>query len=114
RLLEVLAGHAAVAVENARFYEAARREAESATALLEFGRELATLVERDDIVDRVTQLSAGVLGSEHTSLWLERDGELRLASQFGHTPEWSAKLAEWRFPADGISVGSDPYVIGPT
>src|SRR5205085_4155295 len=39
RLLEVLAGHAAVAIENARLYEAARREAESATALLEFGRE---------------------------------------------------------------------------
>src|SRR5581483_10971902 len=39
RLLEVLAGHAAVAVENARLYESARREAESATALLEFWRE---------------------------------------------------------------------------
>jgi diguanylate cyclase (GGDEF)-like protein len=113
RLLEVLAGHAAVAIENARLYEAARREAESATALLEFGRELATLVERDDIVDRVTQLSAGVLGSTHTSLWLERDGVLQLASQWGHTPEWSAKLADWTFPADAISVGADPYVIGP-
>ncbi len=54
RLLEVLAGHAAVAIENARLYESARREAESATALLEFGRELATLVELDEIVERVT------------------------------------------------------------
>jgi diguanylate cyclase (GGDEF)-like protein len=35
RLLEVLAGHAAVALENARLYEAARREAETANALLE-------------------------------------------------------------------------------
>ena len=50
RLLEVLAGHAAVAVENASLYESARREAESATSLLEFGRELATLVDLDDIV----------------------------------------------------------------
>src|ERR671910_912132 len=41
RLLEVLAGHAAVALENARLYEAQRREAESAKALLEFGRDLA-------------------------------------------------------------------------
>ncbi|HUZ16552.1 MAG TPA: HD domain-containing phosphohydrolase [Gaiellaceae bacterium] len=114
RLLEVLAGHAAVAIENARLFEAARREAESATALLEFGRELATLVERDDIVERVTHLSAGVLGSRHTSLWLERDGELRLASQCGHTPEMSAKLADWRFPPEGISVDSEPYLIGPT
>src|SRR5262249_8079547 len=40
RLLEVLAGHAAVALENASLYEAARREAERATALLEFSRQL--------------------------------------------------------------------------
>ena len=35
RLLEVLAGHAAVALENARLYEEARREAETAKALLD-------------------------------------------------------------------------------
>jgi diguanylate cyclase (GGDEF)-like protein len=35
RLLEVLAGHAAVALENARLYEEARREAETANALLD-------------------------------------------------------------------------------
>ena len=35
RLLEVLAGHAAVALENARLYEEARREAANAHALLE-------------------------------------------------------------------------------
>ena len=53
RLLEVLAGHAAVAVENASLYESARREAESATALLEFGRELATSSSLEDVLERV-------------------------------------------------------------
>src|ERR1044072_8462985 len=57
RLLEVLAGHAAVALENASLDEPARREAESATSLLEFGRELATLVDLEDIAGRVTELS---------------------------------------------------------
>ena len=37
RLLEVLAGHAAVALVNARLFEAQRREAEIAKALLGFG-----------------------------------------------------------------------------
>ena len=41
RLLEVLAGHASVALENARLYETQRREAESAKALLAFSRDLA-------------------------------------------------------------------------
>src|SRR2546421_10046716 len=39
RLLEVLAGHAPVALEDARLYEAARREAERATALLQVSRQ---------------------------------------------------------------------------
>ena len=41
RLLEVMAGHASVALENARLYEAQRREAESAKALLALSRDLA-------------------------------------------------------------------------
>ena len=113
RLLEVLAGHAAVAIENARLYESARREAESATALLEFGRELATLVELDEIVERVTSLSAEILGSRHTSFWLEVDGKLRLRAQHGHTPEWAEILAHHEFPLDAISADREPYVIEP-
>ena len=41
RLLEVLAGHASVALVNAQLYETQRREAESAKALLELSREIA-------------------------------------------------------------------------
>src|SRR5581483_9566699 len=73
RLLEVLAGHAAVAVENARLYESARREAESATALLEFSRELASFSSLDDILQRVVELTSALLGSPRTSLWIEND-----------------------------------------
>jgi len=71
RLLEVLAGHAAVAVENARLYEAARREAESATQLLEFSRELASSSSLDHILHRVVELTSTLLGSLRTSIWLE-------------------------------------------
>src|SRR5436309_14416124 len=73
RLLEVLAGHAAVAVENASLYESARREAESATALLEFGRELATATSLDDTFGRVAELTAALLGSPRTSVWMVDD-----------------------------------------
>jgi diguanylate cyclase (GGDEF)-like protein len=113
RLVEVLAGHAAVAVENASLYESARREAESATSLLEFGRELTTLVELEDIAARVTALSAEILGSPQTSFWLEREGRLRLCAEYGHTPRWQAALKEWEFPVEAIDPSGDPYVIGP-
>ena len=113
RLLEVLAGHAAVAVENASLYESARREAESATALLGFGRELATLVDLDDIAGRVTELSAEILDSRNTSFYLETEGELRLRAEHGHSAEVAADLAARTFPLDALDAALDPHVIAP-
>jgi HD-GYP domain-containing protein (c-di-GMP phosphodiesterase class II) len=71
RLLEVLAGHAAVALENARLFEEARREAESATALLAFSRDLATAHGLDEILGRMVALTASLLESPRTSVWLQ-------------------------------------------
>jgi HD-GYP domain-containing protein (c-di-GMP phosphodiesterase class II) len=113
RLLEVLAGHAAVAVENASLYESARREADSATSLLEFGRELATLVDLDDIARRVTALSAEILGSRNTSFYLETDGQLRLRAEHGHRPELVAELSGRTFPAEFLEADRDPYIAEP-
>jgi HD-GYP domain-containing protein (c-di-GMP phosphodiesterase class II) len=113
RLLEVLAGHAAVAVENASLYESARREAESATSLLEFGRELATLVDLDDIAGRVTELSAEILGSRNTSFYLETDGELALCGEHGHSPETAAVLASRPLPVSALDTSRDPHITEP-
>jgi diguanylate cyclase (GGDEF)-like protein len=113
RLLEVLAGHAAVAVENASLYEAARREADSATSLLEFGRELATLVALDDIAGRVTELSAEIIGSRNTSFYLETEGELRLCAEHGHSPETAAELVSRPLPLTALEVDRDPYIAEP-
>ena len=86
RLLEVLAAHASVALENARLYEAQRREAESATALLEFGRDLAGAKDPAEVAHRVVAGSARILSSPSVSLLLE-DAEtgdlLRLADHDG-------------------------------
>src|SRR3954451_7543080 len=113
RLLEVLAGHAAVAVENASLYEAARREAESATTLLEFGRALATLVDFDDIAGRVTELSAEILGSSNTSFYLESDGQLTLQAEHGHSPETAAALASRPLPLAALDIAREPHIAEP-
>jgi diguanylate cyclase (GGDEF)-like protein len=85
RLLEVLAGQASVALENARLYEAERREAESAKALLEFSRELAASEGLDAVLGRVVELTAGILGSTQTAVWLQDtdSGELRIEAAWG-------------------------------
>jgi diguanylate cyclase (GGDEF)-like protein len=117
RLLEVLAGHAAVAVENARLYESARREAESATSLLEFGRELATAANLDDILQRVVELTADLLASPRTSVWLqEPDGRLAPHKLHGYTAAERASVEPRRFDAEQVRkylAGSEPYVLGP-
>ena len=116
RLLEVLAGHAAVAVENARLYESARREAESATALLEFSRELATSSSLDHILQRVVELTSVLLGSPRTSLWLEDDdGWIAPRAFFGHTPAERENVAARRYEARkaGVMAASEPFVMTP-
>ena len=113
RLLEVLAGHAAVAVENARLYESARREAESATALLEFGRELAAASGLDEIVERVVELSAAILGFPRTSIWLESDGWLVPHAFNGHTAAERSHVERLRLDAGGTDATREPYVVTP-
>src|SRR5256714_188097 len=87
RMLEVLASHAAVAVENARLYETARREAanakeqlEVANALLAFSREVATADELEDLVDLVIRRATAIVDSPRGSIWLQQAPE---ADQIG-------------------------------
>jgi diguanylate cyclase (GGDEF)-like protein len=70
RLLEVLAGHASVALVNARLYESQRREAESAKALLELTRELSTVTNIDGVLERVVHGASRIMESRRSSVWL--------------------------------------------
>jgi diguanylate cyclase (GGDEF)-like protein len=84
RLLEVLAAHASVALENARLYEAQRREAESAKALLEFSRDLSEASGITEVAERATAGTVRILSSPSVSVWLQNaeDGALELLA--GH------------------------------
>src|ERR671936_2723537 len=108
RMLEVLASHASVAVENARLYDTARREAanakgqlEVANALLAFSREVATADELDDVLDRVVRRSAEILDAPRASTWLQDvpESELRALAFHGYEPEDERRLREVRVPA---------------
>jgi diguanylate cyclase (GGDEF)-like protein len=110
RLLEILAGHAAVAVENARLYDAARREAASATALLEFGRELAAARNLDEIYDRLAGQTAELLASTRASVWVEQaDGWVRPAVLHGHSDAERAGVAGRSFRP--TLAATEPFVL---
>ncbi len=101
RLLEVLAGHASVALENARLYSAARHEAERAresaeiaSALLQLSRVLAAAQTLDDVLRRLAEWTTRILATPSASIWLEdpASGTLRLGAQHGHLPEEVRRL----------------------
>ncbi len=118
RLLEVLAGHAAVALENARLYEAQRREADSAKALLEFARELATARGLDDVLERIVAQTARIIDSERVSLWLENPdgGDLRARAFYGLDDEKRAIARAYRPSREVVErlVSADePFLLPP-
>jgi diguanylate cyclase (GGDEF)-like protein len=113
RLLDVLAGHAAVAVENARLFDAARREAQSATALLEFGRELAASETVEEIFERVVELSASLLSSPRTSIWLaDEDGVITPRKLHGNLQDERVDLAA-RSVVLAVDAPTEPFLITP-
>ena len=114
RLLEVLAGHVSVALVNARLYEAQRREAESAKALLELTRELSAVTDLDGVLTQVVGGTARIMGSRRCSVWLPTldgglicratDGDASYASLQGRSipPAIVARCSE----------RSEPFVLG--
>jgi len=116
RLLEVLAGHAAVALENASLYEAARREAERATALLEFSRQVSSAEGMDAVIDRIVQLSATALGSPRASVWWQDGvgGDVRVRATFGYPELDRERLARMAFQHELAAehlTNKEPFVV---
>jgi len=107
RLLEVLAGHAAVALENARLYEAQRREAESAHALLDFSRDLATTEGLERVLERVVQGVSRILGASCASLWLQEPGTGDLVAGAATSCEPGAEVVGRRRAATVIAPYAD-------
>jgi diguanylate cyclase (GGDEF)-like protein len=117
RLLEVLAGHAAVALENARLYEAERREAETARALLEFARELRTANGLEDVLEGIAAQTARALELRRTSVWLEDldAGAFVMRASFGYSGDELEALVDGapnRSVLDGLfRDGGEAFVL---
>jgi diguanylate cyclase (GGDEF)-like protein len=118
RLLEVLGGHAAIALENAALYEAQRREAEAATALLEFSRELTSAEAEQDVLALIAEGVGRLLGAPHASVWLQRPdtGELEGRAAWSRDGAWLDAVLGRRLPAAAALFIADretPFVVGP-
>ena len=98
RLLEVVAGHASVAFENARLYASARCEAENATAWLEFADAVSTAGSVEAIGDQTVRTIVQLMEVDEVSMWIEdaRAGNFRCLAALGYSDASSAPVLGWR------------------
>jgi diguanylate cyclase (GGDEF)-like protein len=123
RLLEVLGGHASVALENARLYEAERLEAKRANAsleisnaLLDFSRRLALAESLDEVLERAVELAARLLDKPRSSVWLQDQAgeDLVARALFGYDWHDAATLRGLVLPderAREILGGNEPFQL---
>ncbi|MDP9051784.1 MAG: GAF domain-containing protein, partial [Acidobacteriota bacterium] len=87
RLLELTASRMAIAVENARLYSRVSRQAQTLTVLNEISREITSILDLDDLLERIGQLLKRVIEFQMFTilLWNERAErfEHRFSSRFG-------------------------------
>ena len=87
-LLTLLAGQAAVAIENARLYEASTRWSRQLQSLEEVGNALATETDLDSLLDLVVRRLRELVGARVVALTLPSgDDELRFAAAAGEGAE---------------------------
>ena len=86
-LLIAFAGHAAIAVENARLLEAERRRREEAETLREVANAINSSLEMDRVLDLILEQLARVVSYDSASIMYVSDGALGIVAQRGFHSE---------------------------
>ena len=97
RLLQMLAAQAAIAIENARLYEATERAARETRSLYEVAHTLTTSLDPMEVLHLISVKTTELLGTPHAQvvLWDEDTRTLRLGAAHGTQAE-KVKSQEFR------------------
>ncbi|HEY7018164.1 MAG TPA: diguanylate cyclase [Gaiellaceae bacterium] len=117
RLLEVLAGQASVALENARLYEAQLREAAHLKDLLEFTGAISQAATPDAIGFETVRAASRILGGKQCALWLhDESGDFRIRAHTSYDADPSLRpMLELVLPSETVRLAmgdrSDPFLM---
>jgi phosphoserine phosphatase RsbU/P len=94
-LLTLTASRIAGAIENARLYTRVSRQAQTLQVLNEISREITSILDPDELLERVGQLIRRIIDYQMLSIWLvnerEQMMENRLAIRFRHHHDQSPR-----------------------
>ncbi len=86
-LLRQFAAHVAVGIANARLFERSRNDADAFETLAEIGRDVASVLELDELFSRIAQSMRRLIDYRTFGIWLVNEDraqlEIKLAVQYG-------------------------------
>ncbi|MBE9513974.1 MAG: GAF domain-containing protein, partial [Chloroflexi bacterium] len=101
RILQLLAGQAAIALENAQLYEEERRRAEEAEAMLEVGQAVSSTLELERILQTIVNEMAKVIGVKQSGVVL-----------FDEAREYGYVAAEYQEAPDNTAAKVRIFLCG--
>lgn len=81
-LLQLTASRIGQAVENARLYTRVARQAQTLEVLNEISRELTSILDLEELLERISQLLRRIIDFQMFSIWLVNERERVLENQF--------------------------------
>jgi GAF domain-containing protein/predicted Ser/Thr protein kinase len=89
-VMSTLGGQIAVAIENARLFEETRRHSLAMAMLIEIGREIASILDLDSLLDQVGALTRRVIDYELFTIFLldQKTGRFTWRTAIGYDPAY--------------------------
>jgi GAF domain-containing protein len=73
-ILATIASQAAIAIENARLFQEARRRAQETAALAEVGREISTTLDLETVLSKIASYARDLFQAESSAVYLPQPG----------------------------------------
>jgi PAS domain S-box-containing protein len=117
-LLEMLATHAATAIENARLFEEQGQRAKIIEALADIANEIATTREVIPALDQIAQRALDLLNANHVAIYLLQEDNVTLKTVTAHGIYRKELLSHTRKVGEGITgnifLNGKPEIIHDT
>jgi PAS domain S-box-containing protein len=95
-VVEPVVRHIAIALDNARLFEAVKHRGSELESLLELSRGISGRLDLAELLPMVTRSVNRLMGTQHCLLLLREGDVLRLAAQEGLEPETAAAIGQLR------------------